>query len=312
MNRDILLGYERLWKDVEPLIEKPTHICVTGPAGCGKTTFMNLFLREYFNKVGITEKEQDEWLFYLNGDQDRGIHRIRESLLDFVRQTNKKQGVIRWVIVDDMDTFPELSQQALRRPMELYKNNTCFFFIGNHLSSLIPPLQSRCKCFTADALMLEVFGKIILERLNVPIKVLNEKTLSWFAASSYGNIAEFVHHGNLIANYAKYGDEQLTDEICIDLCSVPPYYDFLPLLNAFFKRNKVDAIEAITKLWFKGFSYEDILESTQHTLTFFGIPSMEQGSLVTKWFVRGWAAYCQGCTSYQSLCSTLLDAFEEA
>ena len=305
-----LLGYERLRKEIEPYINKPTHICLTGPAGCGKTTFMEDFLKEYFKRNNISEKEKDEWLFYLNGDKDRGIHRVRESLLDFVRQSSKQKGIVRWVIVDDMDTFPELSQQALRRPMELYKHTTCFFFIGNHLSSLIAPLQSRCKCFTAEALMLEVFGKNILETLGVPVNNMNEKILSWFAASSYGNVAEFVHHGNLISDYNKYGGEPLTDDVCIDLCSVPPYYDFLPLLNAFFKKNIVEAIEVLTQLWFKGFSYEDILESTQLTLTFFGIPSMEQGSLVTRWFVRGWAAYCQGCTSFESLCSSLIDAFD--
>jgi DNA polymerase III delta prime subunit len=304
-----LLGYEQYWNDIQKYILNPVHICLTGSAGCGKTTFINDFINSYFEHHGISKKEQEEWIFYLNGDQDRGIHRIRESLLDFVRQSSKKKGIVRWVIVDDMDTFPELSQQALRRPMELYKNTTCFLFIGNHLASLIPPLRSRCKCVTVNSIMLESYGKIILEKLGVPVTKLSEKTISWFAASSYGNVAEFVHHGNLISDFNKYSSEELTDTICTELCSVPPYYDFLPLLNAFFKENRVHAIEALTLLWFKGFSYEDILESTQLTLTFFGIPSMKQGSLVTRWFVRGWAAYCQGCTSFQSLCSTLIDAF---
>jgi replication factor C subunit 2/4 len=310
---DSLFGYESLWKRLEYTLASPTHICIAGPPGCGKTTFINQFLAKYYSQHNIDiSKDRAEWIYFLKGDQDRGIHKIRESLLDFVRQPSKAQGIHRWVVVDDMDTFPELSQQSLRRPMEIYSQVTCFIFIGNHLSSLIPPIQSRCKCLAIDQISLDEYAPLLLEKYQVPVHTLSPKVISWFAASAYGNIAEFVHHAKLVASIFKYeaNATPLTDDACMNLCSVPPHYDYLPFLKAFFREDQIDALEQVTRLWFRGFSFEDILESTQLTMSFFGVPSMLQGALITRWLIRGWAAYCQGNTSYHSICVTIIEAFD--
>ena len=305
-----LLGYDKLWKRVEPFYDNPMHFCVAGTSGCGKTTFVREFLTNYYARKKITDP-LNEWVFFLNGDQDRGIHKVRESLLDFVRQPPKRKGIIRWIVVDDMDTFPELSQQALRRPMELYKHVSCFIFVGNHFTSLIPPIQSRCKYLQVDMIMLEDIGTTLLKRAGVDISLLSSKTLSWFAASSYGNIAEYYHHAKLISAFIKYKSEPLTDKVCTELCSVPPYFDYLPFLQSFSSNNLPAAINHLTRLWFKGFSFEDILECTQQTLTFFSIPSIDNASIIIRWLVQSWAAYCQGCTSYFSLYTALVCAFDE-
>lgn len=305
-----LLSYEKLWARIQPFYTAPTHFAVTGVPGCGKTTFVREFLRNYYLLQGIEHPEKD-WIFFLNGEQDRGIHRVRESLLDFVRQPTKQKGVCRWVVVDDMDTFPELSQQALRRPMELYKHVTCFIFVGNHFNSLIPPLQSRCKHFAVDIISLELIGPAILERAGINTDALSSKILQWFAASSYGNVAEYTHHAQLIAAFQRHGDIVLNDKLCTDLCSVPPYFDYLPFIQSFFSRNLPAATEQLTRLWFRGFSFEDILECTQQTMAFFGVPSFEHASIVTRWLIASWSAYCQGCTSYLSLYNCLVHAFDE-
>lgn len=313
MSKTTLLGYESVWSQVEPFYIAPNHYCITGIPGCGKTTFVNEFLENYYTSHGmaLNPKTASEWVFYLNGDQDRGIHRVRESLLDFVRQPPKEKGIVRWVVVDDMDTFPELSQQALRRPMELYRHVTCFIFVGNHLAPLIPPLQSRCKHVMVDIIILEDIGPELLHRHGVDASKLGENVLSWFAASSYGNVAEYCHHAQLIAAIVKHSKEELTNKICSELCSVPPYFDYLPFVKAFFQRDLPATAKYLTKLWFRGFSFEDILECTQQTISFFGIPSMDEGSLVTRWLILSWSAYCQGATSYSSLYSSLVKAFEE-
>ena len=306
-----LLGYDRLWARVEPFYDNPTHFCIAGVPGCGKSTFVKEFLNNYYTRKNIKDNLLSEWIFYLNGDQDRGIHRVRESLLDFVRQPSKQRGIVRWVIVDDMDTFPELSQQALRRPMELYKHVSCFIFIGNYFGSLIPPLQSRCKFLPVDIIQLDIIGPTLLQRANIDISKLSTKTLAWFAASSYGNIAEYCHHAKLISGFVKHSKEALTDRVCTELCSVPPYHDYLPFVQAFSANDLPAATRHLTRFWFKGFSFEDILECTQQTLTFFGIPSIKNASLAVRWLIQSWAAYCQGCTSYYSLYTALVRAFEE-
>ena len=95
-----------------------------------------------------------EIFLWLRSDVDRGIKTIREKLADFTRGAPKKRGILRWVIIDDADTLPEVSQQALRRPMEQYAHLTCFLFIAKNMECLIHALQSRCQpvCFSPTPL----------------------------------------------------------------------------------------------------------------------------------------------------------------
>ena len=51
-----LLGYTNLWQRVQPFYANPTHFCIAGIPGCGKTTFVKEFLANYYRRKNITEK----------------------------------------------------------------------------------------------------------------------------------------------------------------------------------------------------------------------------------------------------------------
>jgi DNA polymerase III delta prime subunit len=143
-----IVGYNTIIPFLEARIKQPTHLALFGPHGSGKTILARHFIQSYFASHNIfidASQRNSEYLMILSAEQDRGIHTVRDSLMDFVRQPATRPGLVRWIIIDDIDTFPELSQQALRRPMEMYRHVCCFFFIGTKESQLIPPILSRCQ-----------------------------------------------------------------------------------------------------------------------------------------------------------------------
>ena len=125
-------------------LKTPTHLFVYGFNGLGKTTLAFDFLDSYAKYHNLEPRDPD-YFMCLTADKDRGIHTVRQRLADFTRGAPKKGGVIRWVLIDDADTLPEVSQQALRRPMEQFSYLTCFLFIANSSECLIHALQSRCQ-----------------------------------------------------------------------------------------------------------------------------------------------------------------------
>ena len=138
-----LVGQESVWKECINQFDTPTHIFITGPAGYGKTTLMREFLQTYAKQKNRPQahlwglETMDECLL-LGPDQDRGIQTIRGQVSLFIRQMSLGNDIYRWVIIDDVDTFPHISQQALRRPMESYSHITRFLFIGTSEEDLIP------------------------------------------------------------------------------------------------------------------------------------------------------------------------------
>ena len=104
---------------------------------------MNSFLKAYYAQFGIKDPGP-EWILNLSSDQDRGIHCVRQSVTEFVRHAPAKPGIYRWILCDDSDSLPIISQQALRRPMETHDHITRFIFCSRYSGDLIPPLRSRC------------------------------------------------------------------------------------------------------------------------------------------------------------------------
>ena len=139
-----LFGMESITKQLESCIENPPHIFLVGFPGTGKSTIARDFLTAYFTYHNVSKKEQQEYWVEISSHQDRGIHTFRQILNDHVRWIAPRKGVYRWILIDDCDTLPAISQQALRRPMETFDHITRFLFISQNQEALITPLQSRC------------------------------------------------------------------------------------------------------------------------------------------------------------------------
>lgn len=81
----------------------------------------------------------------LNASDDRGIDAIREQVADFA-STGQLFGERRHklVVLDECDQMTKDAQFALRRIMERHSRTTRFCLLCNHVSRVIPAIQSRC------------------------------------------------------------------------------------------------------------------------------------------------------------------------
>ena len=294
-----LIGQEATWNKLLMLLDTPCHIFLTGNSGNGRTTIVKEFLHHYsaFKKRSSPVKN------YLNvgTDQDRGIQTIRGQISLFIRQIPDDIDIYKWVIIDDADTFPRISQQALRRPMELYSKNTRFIFIGSSYDDLIPAIRSRCIHIKMSTLILTDCRNDILNWVDNTIDptMVTETMWMWIINISGNNIGAIIRILKMICNILKTNSRyHLSIELVKLVCSVPIYLDFMPLITAFHSLDNIGGISAIILLWKKGYTYEDILDSFETIYKLFG---NDINTVSHIFLVNAWISYCKGNTSILAL-----------
>ncbi|KAJ0019917.1 hypothetical protein NQD34_007486, partial [Periophthalmus magnuspinnatus] len=128
------------------------HLLFYGPPGTGKTSTILACAKQLYK-----DREFSSMVLELNASDDRGIDVVRGPILSFAStRTIFKKG-FKLVILDEADAMTQDAQNALRRVIEKFTENTRFCLICNYLSKIIPALQSRCTRFR--------FGPLVPEQM---------------------------------------------------------------------------------------------------------------------------------------------------
>ncbi|MDD3263869.1 MAG: replication factor C small subunit [Candidatus Nanoarchaeia archaeon] len=117
------------------------HLLFSGPAGVGKSTLALVIAKELY---------KDSWkqnFLELNASDERGIDIVRTKIKDFAKIKTLDDIPFKIIFLDEADALTKDAQQALRRTMEVFTENTRFILSCNYSSKIIDPIQSRCAVF---------------------------------------------------------------------------------------------------------------------------------------------------------------------
>lgn len=283
-------------------LENPTHLFFYGTNGIGKSTMAKDFLKSYCKKHSIPENDPDT-ILYLTADVDRGIHTIRAKISDFVRGAQRHKNVLRWIVLDDADSLPEVSQQALRRPMEQYSHLTCFLFIAKSSTYLIHAIQSRCQPVQFVPISIQNHTDKILKQIDYQLN--NKEVIDWLCTMSISSVAEFKHMA-LLLKWTCGSNPTIKD--AKELCSTRKFETILPLVTAICNKNSQTCIDNIIILWQNGMSFEDILHSIhQASDLYFILSSNAQINLYT-FLLTGWSYHAQSRCSFLDILCCCMDS----
>ena len=303
-----LFGMEHIVSELDACLDNPPHIFLVGFTGSGKTTIAKEFVAAYFKKHGISKKEESEYCVEISSHQDRGIHTFRQILNDHVRWIAPRKDVYRWIIVDDCDTLPAISQQALRRPMETYSHITRFLFISQNKESLITPLQSRCHIILIEpSNNMSVYNRI-LEREGLKRSDLTEEAYNELVVSSVSSIMKFQSMARMLYTLKYAEGVDILDSNYIEKSLDPHIWGSMrELLNTIIEANWAEAQRQLYKIWELGYSFEDILFELEHNVIVMSIVNHRAWYNIQQFLIRSWIYHSQSRSSITDLMSACSD-----
>jgi len=151
-----VIGHVNIIEKLEAYVKEKNlpHLLFIGPPGVGKTTCVLALVNELFGP------EARQSFLELNASDERGIDIVRGKIKDFARTMALSDLPFKIIFLDEADALTDDAQQALRRTMEKFSNNTRFILGANYSSKIIEPIQSRCAVFRFTGLANDEIVKV--------------------------------------------------------------------------------------------------------------------------------------------------------
>jgi DNA polymerase III delta prime subunit len=230
------------------------NILCIGNTNTGKTTFLWALIRYYY---GLTKDEpfNENHILFIHALKDQGIHFFRNEMKSFCQSRpclpNQKK---KMIVVDDLDTYPQQSQQIFCNYMDKYRNNIVFVSVCSSLEKVIESIQSRIHILvlpTPTTVGLEQLLTKIVERESL---TLTETTRSWILYTCQGSPRKLM---NYLEKIYILGEERELQ----DIASSIPWELFDQFICHVRGRENLAATRVLYDMYDCGYSVIDILDT---------------------------------------------------
>ena len=235
------------------------NILFVGDTNSGKTSFLNAIIREYYNIPNDGPLPENN-IMSINNLKEQGINYFRTEMKTFCRSHSSIYGKKKMIVIDDMDSINEQSQQVFRNYIDKYKRYVNFIFTCTNTQKIIESIQSRVHILylkSLDDAKIRVIMDHILQ--NESIHLENEAK-EYILKISDGVVRNVINNLEKVYIYSlNVPTQTISTDTCIQLCSNISLQQFETYIQSFQTQNVAKSIQILYGIHDYGYSVIDIL-----------------------------------------------------
>jgi DNA polymerase III delta prime subunit len=231
------------------------NILLIGDMTSGKTTILNSLIREYYS--GLSLKECQENVLYINSLKEQGINYYRTDVKTFCQTCSNIKGKKKFVVLDDIDFINEQSQQVFRNCIDKFSHNVNFISSCSNIQKVIESLQSRLTIIKIKPLKKDNLREIINNIKQKENIMIDEDAQEFIVNLSNNKVKILINYMEKF----KLLNQKITLNLATQLCSNISFITFEEYTNFILNSQLTNAISIIYELYDKGYSVMDILDN---------------------------------------------------
>ena len=234
------------------LLNNDVKFLIVGNNCCGKTTFSNILINEYFEFNNEIKKNN---LLYISSLKDNGINYFRNEIKIFC-QSNNLSLKKKLIIIDDLENINDQCQYILLGLINKYKNKLNVIITVNNYQKILDGFLSHLNIINIeypDYNYLYNFTKNIINNENIKI---NNDLIEKIIINSNKSIKNIL---NILEKFIIY-DLEINDNNIENFLYFISNNIFKLFTNYCVDNNKKAAIEIMQTIYNSGYSLIDIYE----------------------------------------------------
>jgi DNA polymerase III delta prime subunit len=233
------------------------NILLIGNSNSGKTTMLHALIREYYGLNKEDKTESNTNVLFINNLKEQGIQYYRNDMKTFCQSASSIYGKKKLVLIDDIDTINEQSQQVFRNYIDKYKHNINFISVCTNNQKVIESIQSRLhiiKLKPPDKTHLTNILNNIVENENIK---MDEESKEYLLEISNLSLRTIINYLEKLYLYEEEVDIELCKKVCTNVTqkSYEEYFDCIK------REDCVEGINILYSIYDQGYSVIDILDS---------------------------------------------------
>ena len=230
------------------------NILFIGNIGCGKTSLIQSTIKEYYG----TDKIPNTEILNINTLKEQGISYYRNDVKTFCQTPSHIKNKKKFLILDDIDSINEQSQQVFRNCIDKYSHNVHFIASCTNANKVIESIQSRTMLIKIKNIS-KKYTRNIIEKIKKNENInITDDAIDFLILISNNSVRQIINYMEKF----KLLNEHITLDTVKKVCTNISFYEFELFTELWHNNNDMyESSKCLKKLYDKGYSVIDILDN---------------------------------------------------